>query len=143
MPTDKCFVSSLDHAVKSLTDIWTPEHIPPIFRTSTRISLASACTATPSATPCVAPAAVLTRRPALQLLSPCSPTTQPSPPPPSSLTNSLQLLRRSPWKHDLCDREGPRPNVGFRTRGASSITDHMQCPPKCAVLHRGDTLEDT
>ncbi|KLO04713.1 hypothetical protein SCHPADRAFT_911489 [Schizopora paradoxa] len=85
------FVASLvEQSVKSLTEIWRPEYVPPVFCTSTQVSLADA-TNPPSITS-NARRATLARKPTLQLPSPCSPSTQPSPPSYSGLAQATAFF---------------------------------------------------
>ncbi len=67
-----------DQAVKSLTEIWRPEFVPQIFCTSTQVSLADSINPPPLNHN--TRRATLVQKPSLQLPSPCSPSTQPSPP---------------------------------------------------------------
>ncbi|KLO14634.1 hypothetical protein SCHPADRAFT_927776 [Schizopora paradoxa] len=85
------FVASLvEQSVKSLTEIWRPEYVPPVFCTSTQVSLADS-TNPPSITS-NARRSTLSRKPTLQLPSPCSPSTQPSPPSYSGLAQATAFF---------------------------------------------------
>ncbi|KLO04490.1 hypothetical protein SCHPADRAFT_917907 [Schizopora paradoxa] len=90
-PSKPPFVASLvEQSVKSLTEIWRPEYVPPVFCTSTQVSLTDA-TNPPSITS-NARRATLARKPTLQLPSPCSPSTQPSPPSYSGLAQATAFF---------------------------------------------------
>lgn len=86
------FCTCIDQAVKSLTDIWRPESIPPVFATSTQISVSRAQVSIPKRQ-------TLSRHHSLQLLSPCSPSMQ------------------SPLPSDL-----PRPSTKYLSEQLSSAT---------------------
>ncbi|KLO07864.1 hypothetical protein SCHPADRAFT_894299 [Schizopora paradoxa] len=112
------FVASLvEQSVKSLTEIWRPEFVPPVFCTSTQVSLADTTNA--SSTTQNPRRATLARKPTLQLPSPCSPSTQPSPPSYSGLAQATVFF-------------------GDQLVDGTVVTEKEQRSPERSLLHTTD-----
>lgn len=87
----KYAIGLVDQAVKSLCDIWRPQDIPTAFMTSSRATVAGFPPAEHSASFIAKPAIIPFHNRNMQLPSPISPSTRPSPiPPPFMPTHATQ-----------------------------------------------------
>ncbi|KAG0706156.1 hypothetical protein DFH29DRAFT_206538 [Suillus ampliporus] len=123
----------VDQAVKSICEIWHPQDIPFVFLTSSRPTVATPATDSVIAS---IPSTLLHGR-NIQLPSPISPTTQPSPTPALCMPNSYSLhlpeIHLTPGSSDHTPRCDVAPMKGFvhevlrRSRTSGSVLQTALC----------------